>query len=230
MSAATVEAPELTQASARFSALPEPDRERVRLEEVFREEVRKSLQQPRTFGQQVLEFFNSSLGLFILSSVVLGGFSTLATTWFNNHQEQARSLETERRLDIEIGFRLHQLPLLANQPVTFTQLHTAKGAVFGKAEYHPQAGKLGEFEPVFPEYLGRSLFSLVWELQRTVPSKDKSQLQAPLAQAKLLPRFFDDMELTQAVGGGDSLWEMPDRDRPKFAAALAALQLTRWQM
>ena len=209
--------------------LSEADRERVRLEEVFREEVRKSLQQPKTTGQKVFAFFNSSLGVFILSAILLGGLSAAATKWFESHQRHAQERETIRRLDIEIAYRLQQLPVLSSGVITYTQLHTAKGAVLGKAEYHPQVGKLGEFEPIFPEFLGRTLFFLIWELQRTLPPEQRPQLDGPLPQARSLPSFFDVMVLVKPVSGEDSRWAMPEKDRARFGAALSALQVSRWK-
>jgi hypothetical protein len=209
--------------------LSEVDRERLRLEEVFREEVRKTLQQPKTTGQRVFDFFNSSLGVFILSAILLGGLSAAATKWFENHQRHAQERETIRRLDIEIAYRLDQLPILASGVITYTQLHTAKGAILGKAEYHPQVGKLGEFEPIFPEFLGRTLFFLIWELQRTLPPDQRQLFDGPLSQARLLPTFVDIMVLVKPVSGEDSRWAMPEKDRARFRSAVAALQLSRWK-
>ena len=208
--------------------LSEAEQERVRLEEIFREEVRKTLHQQKTTLQRVYDFFNSSLGIFVLSAILLGGLSALVTRWSENHQKQAQDRETIRRLDIEIAYRLQHLPVLSSGVITFTQMHTAKGALVGKAEQHPTAGKLGEFEPIFPEFSGRTLFFLMWELQRTVPPEQRAQLDAPLAQARLFPSFLDRMRLVKPVGDDDSQWAMPDKEREPFGAALAALRLGRW--
>jgi hypothetical protein len=209
--------------------LSDADRERVRLEEVFREEVRKSLEKPKTAKKKVYDFFNSSLGIFILSSILLASLSAGVTKWLEINQREAQAAETIRRLDIEIAHRLQQLPVLSSGVITYTQMHTAKGAVFGKAENHPQVGKLGEFEPIFPEFLGRTLFFLIWELQRTLRPEQRPQFDRALTQARLLPAFFDRMALVKPRGGDDSQWAMPEKDRTPFNATLAALQLSRWR-
>lgn len=209
--------------------LSDSDRDRIRLEEIFREEVRKGLQRPKTPREKVYDFFNSSLGVFVLSAIFVSGLSAAATEWFESHQKQAQARETIRRLDIEIGHRVQQLPTLLSEIITYTQLHTAKGAVFGKTEHHPQVGQLGDFQPIFPEFEGRTFFFLVWELQRTLPSEQRSQLDSVLQQAKLLPSFFDAMILVKPAGEGDSEWTMPEKDWPRFKEALRALQLSRWK-
>lgn len=205
------------------------DRERVRLEEVFRDEVRRTLQQPKTTWQKVYNFFNSSLGVFFLSAIFVGGLSAAATKWAETHQKHNQDRETIRRLDIEIAYRLQHLPILASGTISFTQKHTAKGALLGKAEQHPQVGKLGEFEPIFPDFFGRTLFFLIWELQRTVPPEQREELNKPLAQAKVLPDFIDGMVMVKRVGDDDSQWTMREKDRDQFRTALSALQLARWK-
>ena len=92
--------------------LSDSDRERLRLEEVFRSEIRSSLEKPQTRGAKIWRFLNSSLGVFLLSAVFVTGLSTLVTSCVASHQREAQSRETIRRLDIEIGQRLQQLPIL----------------------------------------------------------------------------------------------------------------------
>lgn len=169
--------------------LSDADRERVRLEEVFREEVRKTLEKPKTSRRKVYDFFNSSLGIFILSSILLASLSAGVTKWLESNQREAQARETIRRLDIEIAHRLQQLPVLSRGVITYTQMHTAKGAVFGKAENHPQVGKLGEFEPIFPEFLGRTLFFLIGATTNTTSRTTatvRSRLNAGEATSRLL--------------------------------------------
>lgn len=208
--------------------LSDSDRERLRHEEIFREEIRASLQKPQTMGQKVYRFFNSSLGVFILSAVFLGTLSTIATKWLESHQREAQTRETIRRLDIEIGHRLQQLPVLLAETITYTQLHTAKGAVFGKPAVHPQVGRLGEFQPIFPEFEGRTLFFLIWELQRSLPKGQEAQLDPALQRAKTLPSFFDSMVLLKPAVAEESTWAMPQKARPQFKTVLSSMQLSRW--
>ena len=128
------------------------EQERIRAEEIFRDEVRKSLAAPSSRTEKVGAFLNSPLGLFLLSAVFLSGLSALATRWYETQQHKAATSENVRRLDIEIGRRLERLPILLEPIVTYTQLHSAREAIIGKHDSDPDVGRLGEFEAIFPEF------------------------------------------------------------------------------
>jgi hypothetical protein len=122
-------------------------------------------------------------------------------------QPQRRAAR-EQRLNQEINHRVAVLPMLLQDVFTFTQLHTVKGAAHGKAEEHPRLGKLGEFEPLFPEFLGVTLFALIWELQQARPVHEKPGLESALKSARDLPAMFTRLVLIAPVGKEDSKWKM----------------------
>lgn len=202
--------------------------ERIRLEEIFRAEVRTSLRPSRTTAQKVFDFFNSSLGVFFLSAVLLGGLSTGITKWLEGHQKRSQEQETIRRLDIEIAYRIQQVRVLSSGVISYTQLNTVKAALLGKSEVDPKAGVLGEFYPIFPDYVDRTLFFLIWQLRSTVPTDQRAQLDSPLLKAKSLLEFCDRMVMVKAVGAEDSQWTMSADDRRKFELIMASLELSRW--
>ena len=68
-----------------------PDVERIRREEILREEIAKSLKKPQSRKEQVWSFFNSNLGLFLLSSILLSGL----TYGFTEHTQK---LAQERQM------------------------------------------------------------------------------------------------------------------------------------
>jgi hypothetical protein len=133
-------------------------------------------------------------------------------------------------LELEVGHRVAALPVLLREPFTYTQLHTAKGAVHGKAEHHPQVGKLGEFEPLLGEFHDRSLFDLIWELRRLVPAGDRDSLRPALEAAKALPSFFDKCILVAPVGADDSKWRLDPEYTGRFVETLKRLDVGRWEV
>lgn len=132
-------------------------------------------------------------------------------------------------LDLEIGHRLAPLPILLADIFTYTQLHTAKGAVVGKTEVHPHVGKLGEFEPLFAEFQDKSLFSLIWDLQQSLPDQEKQMLAKPLASAKRLPHFFDKLVMLAPVGEEDSKWQMDRNFVAQYQEVLDGFATDRWK-
>ncbi len=64
--------------------LSESEKEKLRSEEIFRDEVRKSLGTKPKGSSAFWRFLNSSFGIFILSTIVVGGLSFTYKEWQNN--------------------------------------------------------------------------------------------------------------------------------------------------
>jgi len=139
--------------------------------------------------------------------------------------------EKGKRIDSEIAHRLAALPALLQDPFTFTQLHTAKAAVSGKAEPHPsKRGKLGEFVPLFGEFADRGLFELLWELHELVPASEKEPLGRALGSAKKLPAYlnYDHLIRVAPVGEEDSKWKMAPQFTEPYRELLRGFAAARW--
>jgi len=203
--------------------------EHIRAEEIFRDEVRRSLDGPISRAEKLGAFLNSPLGLFLLSAVFLSSLSAFATHWYEAQQKKAATSETVRRLDIEIGHRLERLTILIQPVVTYTQLHSAREAIVGKHDTDPDVGRLGEFEAIFPEFENRTLFFLIWELKRSLAGTEAESLTKPLNTAKELDSFASQMKLVAPVGKEDSKWTMPEATANEYKVALANLKLARWE-
>lgn len=138
--------------------LSDEERSRIRIEEVFRDEVRKSLQPRQGVGAKVFHFLDSSLGIFLLSSVLLTGLSS----WYLSRSEQIRTAaanyESLREIGAELRFRIDILKLLDQAEVSYSELHTARAALTGTTINDAKVGQLGTFEPMFPQFRDRSLF------------------------------------------------------------------------
>jgi len=133
-------------------------------------------------------------------------------------------------LDLEIGHRIAPLRLLLGEVFTFTQLHTAKGAVNGKAEHHPTVGKLGEFEPLFPEFQDKNLFVLIWELRKIISDREKETLAKAIESARRLPSFFDKLVMVAPVGEDDSKWRMDPKFLDQYREVLKGFEIDQWNI
>lgn len=98
--------------------LTDDDRQRIRAEEAFRQEVRKELvvpaakepsKAPMTIWQRFMGFANTSFGIWLLSTVAIGGVST-GYQLLTHHFEMVRQDEARAaRLNSEISNRLDQM-------------------------------------------------------------------------------------------------------------------------
>jgi hypothetical protein len=82
---------------------------------------------------------------------------------------------------------------------------------------------------VFPEFDGRSLFALIWELQRSVPSAESSELTIPLQESRTVENALSWMAMVEPVGEEDSTWRMDAAKLKDFAAAESKLRISRWK-
>src|SRR2546428_496097 len=117
--------------------LTDAEKERVRAEEVFREEVRRSLQPLRTRWQRLYDFLNSTLGIFLLSSVLVTGLSGAYTWYSQQRQEKTATFELQRKLDAEIAYRLTLVKRLRADSFDYLVVQSARSALVGRAASHP---------------------------------------------------------------------------------------------
>jgi hypothetical protein len=126
--------------------LTEERRALIRAEEIYREEVRKQLTSKDSVSSKILKLANSPLGIYVLSSVLLGGLTYL----YAHHQEhlqseKARLLEVAK-LDDEIQFRERQV----NEALAIVVAGTGKAKEMGERDsafdalaYRVQCEELG---------------------------------------------------------------------------------------
>lgn len=87
--------------------LDESDKARIRAEEIYREEVRAGL--GGTKKGRLSTFLNSPLGIWFLSTVVIGSLSLAYAQWSENATERASSRARYETVSREIRFRIDQL-------------------------------------------------------------------------------------------------------------------------
>lgn len=78
--------------------LTEEEKQRIILEEKFRNKIKKELETKPSGKLNILKFLNSNFGSFMLSTVIVGGISFA----YNLHQESLDKIEKER-IEIQIN-------------------------------------------------------------------------------------------------------------------------------
>jgi hypothetical protein len=89
--------------------LLEEEKNRIRAEEVFRQEVRREIETgmaKQSTGKQFWSVLNSSFALWFLSSVVIASLTTVVTMYQKSHSEQMQKTDIQRRLNMEISSRI----------------------------------------------------------------------------------------------------------------------------
>jgi hypothetical protein len=170
--------------------LDQPTKERIKEEELYREEVRREIRarMPVTPLQRLSTFVNSSFGMWLFTTVIAGGAVWVLTTWRDSQRADADRRLTIQHLDTEIATRLDRLairlPLLQSRrqfSEAIEALDQPGSRIYGSAAY--------------PEYAGWSLLALLRDLRGRVIESDLSDvdraLRATLNLARLGARTVD---------------------------------------
>ena len=172
--------------------LSEEQRKAIEEEEELRHEVRRRLDSenppplpepppPKVgFGKRVFEFFNSSVGMWLLSSVVLTGGAALLQNIQHNHevaQQNRQQLSTHR---FEITHRLDQMEYGLRRAKTVGEAKTAMDNMF-KSKY-----------PLTPELQNRSLASLYLSMYQLMSGTEQQKSE----QAMTFVRRLEEAELS----------------------------------
>ncbi len=158
--------------------ITEKDKERIKSEEIFRDEIRKTLSQKELSSpkKKVWGIINSPFGLWLLSTVLVG----LIVYFYNdnklNNEILANNAATIQKLETEASNRLQlfKLALLNQDPSKiYYQKEELAYMIDGVLV---RDGSLAQKKPVyiFPEYKERTMNSLLYEIGRL--TFDKKQV------------------------------------------------------
>lgn len=150
------------------SALTDRERERIRLEEIYRAEIRNELRKKPEKGgrwKRLTEFLNSALGLWLLST-----FFVTLLTWgwaqYSGRLEHQRQRERDQsQLTLELWNRVEALQRADAPQFPSRFRDVMRGALYGTHEglqEHP-TWKIF-YAGIFPAYSERSLRSIVVQL------------------------------------------------------------------
>ena len=200
--------------------LTEDEMKRIAAEERYRHSIRKSLEEesaspaaeppppppPPGFGAKLYEFLNSSVGMWLLSSVVLTGGAAFLQQVQHQHEISLKNQADLTSHRFEIEHRLDGMSFLLRRAVTVGDAKAALGGVFKSAI------------PVTPELQNRSLASLYVSVYPLLVGTEKEKTN----RAYNLVKELEDIELV--------LQPLPDNkpldeaQRTQIAKLMTAIQ------
>ena len=198
--------------------LTDDQRKIIEAEEQLRHEVRRRLDEENPpppkkegFGKKLFEFFNSSVGMWLLSSVVLTGGAAFLQNIQHNHEIAQKNREQLSQHKFEITHRLDQMEFGLRRAKTVGE---AKGAMDGmfKSKF-----------PLTPELQNRSLGSLYLTMHELMTGTDQQKSE----QAMNFIRRLEEAELSlQAeTDDNDKLDEKQKEHMHKLVKSIKALHL-----
>jgi hypothetical protein len=158
------------------------DRQRIRSEEIFREEVRRELLKdgPKSQAQRIWSLLNTSFVIWFLSSILIGIVTWSYSSIEDSLRATASDRETLQKLDIEITGRLvgseATIEITRKKHLAGSQ-YLSSGALFQSVVDSLNGGEYVSYD----EYKGRSFPTLLIEIQRFVQPNERSKIQGALA-------------------------------------------------
>lgn len=188
----------------------------IRTEELYRETVRRELEAqnpPAAHPSRFWKFLNSSLGIWFLSTCMLGG-ATFGFTAFSETQKASREkLISINRLDTEITARLNAVHITKNKKVSALSLLSLE---------EPEHSEFPM--SIFPEYKSRTFRSLLHELHSLIPAEEKQEIRNAIDSTRDWHRTYKHSKSTRDGRSGFTAWA----NRMVFYVTIAPLNLKRW--
>ncbi len=177
--------------------MTEIKKERITQEEIFRQEIRKEIEDKMAKSSQMgrlWKLLNSSFALWFLSTIVVGVVTFLYSSITRNDEKNDYNREIIRKLNLEISSRLKaSINFLEMQKRTIERAaelyeqDTIKSALSLREHYpykyiskgemfHNVDGMVNRGFSIFPEYANRNLLSLLFELESLTTKKEKKEL------------------------------------------------------
>lgn len=201
--------------------LTEEEMKRIAAEERYRHSIRKSLEEesakpaaeppppPPGFGSKVYEFLNSSVGMWLLSSVVLTGGAAFLQQVQHQHEISLKNQADLTSHRFEIEHRLDGMSFLLRRATTVGEAKAALNGVFKSTI------------PVTPELQNRSLASLYISVYPLLAGSEKEKTN----RAYNLVKQLEDIELVLQPLPDEKPLDAAQRDQiTKLMAAIQQLK------
>ncbi len=164
--------------------MDEEIRRQLRAEEIYRQEVRKELEEQADKGKgaAIWKALNSSFAIWFLTTVVVGLVTWSYAAYSDYRQAETRKKESIQRLDTEIAGRVvAALYVIDNMKAEMDQ----GTAYFPRTGVFDEVAKALDLAPgaprrggVYPEFRERPFRSLLVELQRLESTEKQNELKA----------------------------------------------------
>lgn len=201
--------------------LTEEEMKRIAAEERYRHSIRKSLEEESAkpaaeppppspgIGSKVYEFLNSSVGMWLLSSVVLTGGAAFLQQVQHEHEISLKNQADLTSHRFEIEHRLDGMSFLLRRATTVGEAKAALNGVFKSTI------------PVTPELQNRSLASLYISVYPLLAGTEKEKTN----RAYNLVKQLEDIELLLQPLPDDKPLDAAQRDQiTKLMAAIQQLK------
>ncbi|MES9930334.1 MAG: hypothetical protein ABW158_19655 [Candidatus Thiodiazotropha sp. 6PDIVS] len=167
--------------------LDDKAKQRLRLEEIYREELRAEIRRSKTTTRsKVWELLNSAFILWILSTIVISGITWAYTSWKETIEKEVQYSDEVLAIDLELAARLQFFDSNLRQ-------QASRNSVLSISTMKTL---LSSYDPILtdPIYSQKSTSSLIARLKKLVRKSEVDELDSALDAVK---------DMQSAVGNGN---------------------------
>lgn len=168
----------------------------------IQKEIEKRYAEPKTRLSRVLGFLNTSVGAFVLSTIVVGLFSYSQNQIAAASARSAERHERQRKIRLEIANRLDEISRMNDKfdAHYYSVVRTAFDG-FRPGDTVNESHKI-YYSAMFPELRERTLKSLLYELgELAADENERKQLHALLPSTKTLRSYYDRLKFEELPAG-----------------------------
>lgn len=184
-------------------------REEEELRFTIRHEIEERCRAPQTSLSRTFAFLNTSVGAFLLSTVLVGLFTWVHAELSTAGSREAARGEQRRKLRLEIANRFDEIARMRKR---FHAEHRSviRTAIYGfrPGETRNESWKL-YYAGMFPEYRERTLKSLVYELGELCEGAERRELVALQQRVHTLPEYLDKLAFQEEPAGPTTPNKLP---------------------
>ena len=203
--------------------MTEHEKKQIEEEENYRFEVRKSIEKRSKDdpSSKLWVFLNSSFGLWLFSTVVVGFVVNFYTRYQDNVAERNKKMELTRKLNVEISSRLQNMFTLLQDKVDGSVENAGRLRYRLTTSFLPPSANSGQDEwNVYPDYKDLSLESLLRVFLAS--SFDNSEKDSVKSAIIILNRIKNDAIALPPFGSEDSRLSVTDSNLIKKQNELIA--------
>lgn len=203
-------------------------REQEELRFAIQKEIEKRYAEPKTRLSRVLAFLNTSVGAFVLSTILVGLFSYSQNQIAAASARSAERQERQRKIRLEIANRLDEISRMSERfdAHYYSVVRTAFDG-FRPGDTVNESHKI-YYAGMFPELRARTLKSLVYELgELSADESERKRIQTLVPSVKTLRGYYDRLLFVALPAGPNTpnglpieLYYLEKADAEKFQTTM----------
>lgn len=200
--------------------------EKIKAEELLRLQIRNELTPKEKGKNKFWTFLNSSVGIWLLSSVTVGLITWGYSQWTENRKSDNENLLGISKIDIEMTNRIVDFENNLHKATNYIAYSSAVYGFLKSAEMPKQAPT----QTILNEYENVSTRALLIMLSQLVNDEQKSEIKKIIVDVNKISSIFRNREMQTGEAYNNPLTSEMENEKHQIAKLLEEVKLERWKL